>query len=370
MDDAPSTRPCTPAQARTILRFLLERLHGNPAEAAELPPVMLWGPPGVGKSTVVRELCTELGIGFIDVRLAQREPVDIRGLPVPGEDAVRWLPASEWPRDPDSRGIILFDELTAADRTLQVAAYEFILDRRLGDLYRVPDGWLIAGAGNRASDRAVALAMSSALANRFCHLELEADLDTWLDWARDADIHPLVTAFLRFRPELLFAMEGDVERGWPSPRSWARVSRLVVAAEAAGMGGDEQHLLVQGLVGQGAGIEFDAFRTWADKMGDVRAMLTGKGKIRVPERADQRYAFVSALVHYLHRAKEPAGLAGRFIAIGLELTGDFAAMAMVEAMRGGEELAVALMRHPDFAAWTRKHGQAFARRGAAAGIAA
>ena len=80
-------------------------------------------------------------MGFIDVRLAQREPVDIRGLPVPKENGVEWIVAAEWPRDPQSKGIILFDELTAADRSLQVAAYEFILDRRLGHLYRVPDGW-------------------------------------------------------------------------------------------------------------------------------------------------------------------------------------------------------------------------------------
>lgn len=121
-----------------------------------VPPVMIWGPPGVGKSSVIRDVALDLGIGYIDVRLAQREPIDIRGLPVPKEDGVHWYISAEWPRDKQSKGIIIFDELTAADRTLQVAAYEFILDRRLGDLYTVPDGWYIVGAGNRASDRAVA----------------------------------------------------------------------------------------------------------------------------------------------------------------------------------------------------------------------
>ena len=119
-----------------------------------IPPIMVWGAPGVGKSTAVRELTQELGIGFIDVRLAQREPVDMRGLPVPDEkdNSVKWLVSGEWPRDSNSRGIIMFDELTAADKTLQVAAYEFILDRRLGELYRVPDGWYIMAAGNRIED--------------------------------------------------------------------------------------------------------------------------------------------------------------------------------------------------------------------------
>ncbi|HBF91048.1 MAG TPA: hypothetical protein DDX09_07755, partial [Hyphomonas atlantica] len=120
---------------------------------------------------------------FIDIRLSQREPVDLRGLPVPDGDSVNWLISGEWPGDPESRGIILFDEITAADRSLQVAAYELILDRRLGNLYSLPDGWLVVAAGNRAEDRAVAQTFSSALANRFCHLDVEADLDSWCQWA-------------------------------------------------------------------------------------------------------------------------------------------------------------------------------------------
>ena len=89
---------------------------------------------------------------------------------MPNEDSVSWLLSSDWPRDQASRGILLFDELTAADRTLQVAAYEIILDRRLGDLYRLPDGWYVVAAGNREEDMAVATTMSSALANRFMHV--------------------------------------------------------------------------------------------------------------------------------------------------------------------------------------------------------
>ena len=143
---------------------------GDEETAKAIPPVMIWGAPGVGKSTAIRELAKKLGIGFIDVRLAQREPVDMRGLPVPDGEQVRWLVSSEWPRDPESKGIIIFDELTAADKTLQVAAYEFILDRRLGDLYKVPKNWYIVAAGNRTEDRAVACSMSSALANLPAHI--------------------------------------------------------------------------------------------------------------------------------------------------------------------------------------------------------
>ena len=178
-------------------------------QAAMVPPLMIWGAPGLGKSTVVREIAEEMNIGFIDVRLAQRDPVDMRGLPVPENDRVKWLVSSEWPRDPQSRGIIMFDELTAADRTLQVASYEFILDRRLGDLYKVPDGWYILAAGNRTEDRAVACAMSSALANRFLHVEVKPEADSFISWAITHKLHPAVINFIRYRPGKLFSQEGE-----------------------------------------------------------------------------------------------------------------------------------------------------------------
>ena len=223
----------TAAQLRRMVMLQLDTLAKNPDLAVALPPLMVWGAPGLGKSTILREAAREAGIGFIDVRLAQREPVDIRGLPVPGEDGVKWLVSSDWPRDPKSRGIILFDEITAADRSLQVAAYEIILDRRLGELYRVPDGWYICAAGNRTGDRAVATTMSSALANRFLHVELGEDVESWIAWALRNGILPVVTAFIRFRPGLLFHQEGEnLERGWPTPRAWERVSRMLGAMAA------------------------------------------------------------------------------------------------------------------------------------------
>ena len=146
-------RLATVAQVRRILEHHLDVLWSDPERAVTLPPLMLWGAPGVGKSAVIQSVAADRQIGFVDVRLSQREPVDIRGLPVPKEDGVHWLTSAEWPRS--GRGILLFDELTAADRSLQVAAYEFILDRRLGDLYRVPDGWYLCAAGNRSDGKNV-----------------------------------------------------------------------------------------------------------------------------------------------------------------------------------------------------------------------
>ena len=295
--------------AQEILRHHLECLWADPAKAVDLPPIMMWGPPGIGKSTIIRELTEELDIGFIDVRLAQREPVDIRGLPVPREDrqGVDWIIASEWPREGQEdfkpRGIILFDEITAADPSLQVAAYELILDRRLGTLYDVPDGWYIVAAGNRTKDGAVARAMSSALANRFCHLELTEDHKNWVEWGWKNGIHPSVLAFIRFRPDLLLNMTGNRERGWPSPRTWARVSLEMQLAETTGLSNRALSHIIEGLVGVGAAIEFQGFLNWSEKLPDIEGILRGDEKVSIPDRSDQRYALISALV--THILEEP-----------------------------------------------------------------
>ncbi len=329
------------ARAREIIKHHLDSIAANPSDSSRIPPIMLWGPPGVGKSTVIRELADTMGIGFIDVRLAQREPVDIRGLPVPREDrtGVDWLVSSEWPREgaPDTpeRGIILFDELTAADATLQVAAYEFILDRRLGELYEVPEGWYIVAAGNRSKDAAVARTMSSALANRFLHLEVESDPTAWLEWAFKNGIIPEVIAFIRFRPDMLLNMTGNLERGWPSPRSWERVSVEIQLAERSGLSSRALDFVIEGLIGPGAGIEFNGFRNWSSRLPDMERMLLGEIEPDFPTRSDLQYAAVSAMT-FLYKSSEGGArdkmTEGMFTFL-MHISADWCAMAWEDLRR-------------------------------------
>ena len=311
-------KTCSISEAKDILSIHLNAIWNDSKLAEKLPPLMLWGPPGIGKSTLVKSLAEEEGIGFIDIRLAQREPVDIRGLPVPRDDrqGIDWIIASEWPREgvegTPERGIILFDELTAADATLQVAAYEFILDRRLGELYKVPDGWYIVAAGNRSSDNAVARTMSSALSNRFLHLDLNASAKDWCDYATISGHHPDVIGLLRFRPDLILDMNGNLERGWPSPRSWSRVSDEIILAEKLGIPDRTLSLIIDGLVGLPAGVELQAFRDSKSLLPDVKAMLKGEIELQFPERLDQQYAMITSIAPILIEDENPSELFNGF----------------------------------------------------------
>ena len=348
----------------------VETIAEHPETAGLIPPILVRGAPGLGKSSILRQVAKDLGVGFIDVRLAQREPVDIRGLPVPEEDGVKWLVSSDWPRDMNSRGIILFDEITAADRSLQVAAYEFILDRRLGELYTVPNGWYICAAGNRTEDRAVATTISSALANRFMHLELGEDVESWLSWARSHEIRPEVMAFIRFSPQTLFRQKNEnLERGWPSPRAWERVSRMLDILKD-----DDESLIrktVYGLVGNRAGVEFMEFRKLSASFGDVRMMMTNpKAPVVIPERADTRYAIVTAMTYFLWRGRdksEEATLIDGFYRLCMKLPSDFATMAMMDAIIGeaqntDKQKMEKLFQHKSFKEWSAKHGKELRKR--------
>ena len=273
------------------------------------------------------------------------------------------VPSAPHIKPPES---VAFDELTAADRSLQVAAYELILDRRLGDLYKVPDGWYICAAGNRVEDAAVSTTMSSALANRFMHVELGEDVDAWAHWANQHNIHPSVTGFLRFRPECLFRQNDEnLERGWPTPRAWERVSIMMNIVPA-----DDEELLrklVYGLVGNRAGMEFIEFHKLNASFDDVRSMMLNPSvPVTIPQKVDRKYALCAAMAYYLWRGKDKAeaeALLNGFFRICTKLSSDFACMVMIDVMTGcgqlpSKEAASRLFYHKDYKTWAEIHGKA------------
>ena len=324
-----------------IIKTSAENLIKTPELAFSLPAIMLRGAPGVGKSTIVRSVAEELGIGFIDVRLAQMERVDFAGLPSVKDGMTEWNVPSFWPRDMKSKGIILLDEITSAPSDCQVAAYSVVLDRRIPNSnYTLPNGWLIVAAGNRTCDRAVVKTMSSALANRFVHFEVEANAEDWIKWAVTNEINPSVVGFINFRPNLLFKMEGqNLEQGWPSPRSWERVSNCIKM-----FNGNAELLrkVVYGLIGNGVGLEFmEFFKMSAEFDSILEIMMNDKAEFTLPEKADKKYAMVSAVIYHLWNGTDEADTEMRvngFYRILMKMPNDFGAMMIKSAMLGNKKV--------------------------------
>src|SRR5210317_167861 len=166
-------------------------------------PVFLWGPPGIGKSEVVASIAEEQKGLMIDLRLAQMEPTDLRGIPYYNKDngLMDWAPPIDLPDEELASQypvVVLFlDEMNSAPPSVQAAAYQLILNRRVGK-YVLPDNVVMIAAGNRESDKGVTYRMPTPLANRFVHIEMRADFLAWADWAVNNNIHTDVVGYLSF----------------------------------------------------------------------------------------------------------------------------------------------------------------------------
>jgi len=192
--------------------------------------VFLHGPVGIGKSDLIRSLGKQLNRKVIDFRLSQVDSTDLRGIPFcpPGSDKMVWAAPSTFPTDPEDSSILFFDELNCAPPSIQAAAYQLILDRRIGD-YFLPKNCLVVAAGNRDSDKGVTFKMATPLLNRFCHIELKADLNCWVEWAsvEENGILPLIVEYLKNNKTDFIAELQTPQRAFATPRSWKFVSDVM-----------------------------------------------------------------------------------------------------------------------------------------------
>lgn len=263
----------TPRELNTFLEQLI-------TDEVQLS-TMIWGPAGIGKSSIVAQAAKRHDLEFIDVRLSQLAPSDLRGLPVPSEGVSKWYPPEFLPRG--GRGILFLDELNLAPPVVQGIAQQLILDRKIGS-YIVPQGWFIWAAGNRKEDRASVFEMPAPLANRFLHLHVVPDWDSFKAYALAEGFNERILAFLSFRPTLLHKVDPQAP-AWPSPRSWSMANRLMRA-----------RLPIEPAIGVGAAAELTAFCALYDSLPDLDAILDGKGTPPpFPEEPSVRYAMTVGL---------------------------------------------------------------------------
>lgn len=256
-------------------------------------PVFIWGPVGAGKSDVVASVAKELGLELRDVRLNLMDPVDLKGFPVvrgTGKtQSMAFVPPDFLPTK--GKGILFLDEMNSAPQSVQAAAYQLILNRKLGD-YELPAGWAVVAAGNRASDRSVVNAQPAALANRFVHIDFEVDVEDWFAWATQNGVSDITRAFIKFRSNLLHSFDpASNPRAFPSPRSWVFVDDILMSGLAA----DTEFELIKGTVGEGAAAEYVAFARMARDLPTAEEILANPAKAPVPSAPATMYAISTML---------------------------------------------------------------------------
>lgn len=315
------------------------------------------GAPGISKSAVARQVADSLGIAFIDVRLSQMAPEDVRGIPMLGErdgmTGVIWQPPLSFPRDLDyvkteevrgiktirffnplgdnrihyctsydvavqpvdpthvvliterqvdrftvmlrdmsgqpvcgevqwrvsgaAKAILGLEEFNSAPPSVMAAAYQLILDRRLGD-YLVPDGVTLLAMGNRDGDKGTTYKLPKPVANRFDHLEMKVEFEDWNEWAIANMIHSDVVGYLTKWPSKLFDVDfaKHLDHAFATPRSWEFVSKVISQPNVPK---DVLRALICGAIGDAIGNEFLLHRQFTHDMPDIRDIFSGHASV-------------------------------------------------------------------------------------------
>tara|TARA_B100000767_G_scaffold274775_1_gene308896 strand:- start:2847 stop:3854 length:1008 start_codon:yes stop_codon:yes gene_type:complete len=251
--------------------------------------IMIWGAPGIGKSSVVEAVARNQNLELIDLRISQLAPTDLRGIPVPKDGKACWYPPEFLPTS--GKGILFLDEINMAPPAVQGIAQQLILDRKVGS-YKVPDGWFIWSAGNRKEDYAAVFDMPAPLANRFIHLEVKTGLDEFKDYALKNKVDDRIISFLNFRPNCLHKINKN-SPSWPSPRSWVIGNSLLQAG-----------LDLDPAIGEACASEFRSYCTVYKNLPDISSILSGNKKPIFPEDLSARYALTCALAVRAKNVKE------------------------------------------------------------------
>jgi hypothetical protein len=320
-------------------------------------PVMLWGAPGIGKSQIIAQVAKKYQANIIDIRLSQMEPSDLRGIPFKSgnkdNDLVEWSIPAILPDEKrhGKRGILFLDEITSVPPTVSAAAYQLILDRKLGE-YILPEGWVVFAAGNRQGDRGVTYSMPAPLANRFSHYELSIHLDDWVTWAYDFGIDERIIGFLRYRPELLFEFDAQQNPiAFPSPRSWEFVNR---ALHKFGDNLKVFRVAASSRVGEGAGVEITTFIEHLADLPDLDAIIRGESVV-VPKDIDLQYAICAALVGRaigVKNDKNNKEILGNILNFALTIPQKEMAISLVFDMQ--KALGEVIFEVDEFSAWSEQ----------------
>ena len=292
-------RTVTSIEAETSIRRCFEKKR----------PVFLWGPPGIGKSELIQSITDEMKGHMIDLRLGQMDPTDIRGIPFYNKDngTMDWAPPIDLPTKEMAEKypviVLFFDEMNSAAPSVQAAAYQLVLNRRIGK-YELPDNVVIVAAGNREGDKGVTYRMPSPLSNRFVHIEMRVDFESWQKWAVTNNIHKDVVGYVSFAKQDLFDFDPkSSSRAFATPRSWTFVSDLLGDVVETNTETD----LVSGTVGDGTAVKFMAHRKIASQMPNPTDILNGKVKDLAIKEISAMYSLTVSMCYELkamHESKD------------------------------------------------------------------
>jgi len=309
--------------------------------------IFLQGPPGIGKTAAVGQAASIVGKTLMTFALPTCENVDLRGLPTVANGRTQW--ASPLPRD--GVGVLLLDEVASAAPDVQTAAHHLVHAEPGSDM-SLPAGWHLVLTGNRAIDKTHYRATSGPLRNRMVIINCEPDVKQWCEWAMDNKISPIITGFVRWRPELLMAKEIPGEGAFPSPRSWEAVSNILALQASSNI----EREMIHGTIGEGAATEFEAYLRTSRELPAIESILRDQTKVNVPKEPSVLYALTTSLAQYTREHKKSAM---KYVA---RMPAEFALLYVLDVRRGGQ---YNIREDKEIGKWISEHPKLFETEAAA-----
>ena len=283
-------------------------------------PVVLWGPPGQGKTSVIKAIAAEQGRHLEVILASIREPQDFAGLPMLSNGVATLMPPDWAKRLAEvENGILFTDEVNTAPPSVQAALLRVCLDRVVGDCELGDDTSVIAAA-NPPEQAADGWDLAPPLANRFCHLNWDLPSEVvrdgiagnWVTYSisipKQSTIDEAIIAeravlagFLSTRPDLTTVLpKSAVEQGraFPTPRSWETVAKLSGWITACGLDSGARRIAVLGCVGPGAAAEYMTYRENTD-LPNPEDIIANPQKFTLPTRMDKVYVVGASLMAVL-----------------------------------------------------------------------
>lgn len=332
-------------------------LHMN-----KFPSVMLWGAPGVGKSQGVQQIARNIQkdtgkmVYVTDVRLLLFNPIDLRGIPVADQNKefAIWLkPKIFEMKKEDCINILFLDEISAAPQSVQAAAYQITLDRKVGE-HLLPDNCIVIAAGNRITDKSVAVKMPRALSNRMLHVEVSSNPKIWLRWATENNISSKVVGFLQENgSKLCINDSNNDDLAFPTPRTWEMVSNVLKIF-------NDDHIkaypLIAGLIGKGLALEFKSWCSVYAELPKMEDIFNGTAMI-VPKKTDELYALITSITEEAKQHKDDTIKIGNSIRYAMKLPADYAELLMQNYSLLGQDFNDFLKEVPEYRNYLYKKGQ-------------
>jgi len=311
-------------------------------------PCFIWGSPGVGKSSLVQQIAKNKDMDFIDLRLSLLDPTDLRGIPFFNKDekSAVWAKPEFLPNSNSAEfGILFLDEINSAPPTIQAAAYQLILDRKIGD-YILPKNYAIIAAGNFETDRGVTYRMPTPLANRFVHLDFDLDFDSWKIWAYNQNINFKIISYLNYKRKNLFLFDpSSNQKAFATPRSWSFVNDILNSSMPKELYKD----VISGTIGKESAQEFLNYLEVMNELPNIDDILNNK-EIIIPKNNSVLYALCSGLVYALKNDNTIKNI-DTALEFSLKLPGEFSVMLIRDLQKDG----INLEHSTKWDMWVNKH---------------